>query len=174
MCMSMIMYRGDVDSKPFLPEHAVERAMVAIRRRQTRRALAQRTPAGQGQAVSPAVTELLDAVEAETAAGRDVTVTDLTRLLAIDQPRASKLTGAAVSAGLLRRRADQQDGRRSTLKLTADGTGHLDAVHRYRQVQFAAAMDGWTDPERAVFADLLTRFVAALEASDNAMRTSAS
>jgi DNA-binding MarR family transcriptional regulator len=68
---------------------------------------------------------------------------------------------------MLRRLADQQDGRRSTLELTADGTGHLDAVHQYRQSQFAAAMDGWTDSERAVFADLLTRFVAALEAADN-------
>ena len=165
---------GDVDSKPFLPEHAVERAMVAIRRRQTRRAFAGRAPAAHGQAVSPAVTELLDAVEAETAADRDVTVTDLTRLLAIDQPRASKLTGAAVSSGLLRRLADQQDGRRSTIMLTADGTGYLDTVHRYRQSRFAAAMGGWTDSERAVFADLLTRFVAALEAADNTARTNAS
>jgi len=168
------MYHGCVDSKPFLPEHAVERAMVAIRRRQTRRALAQHAPAAPGQAVSPAVAELLDAVEAETAAGRDVTVTDLTGLLAIDQPRASKLTGAAVSAGLLLRLADQQDGRRSTLMLTADGSGYLDTVHRYRQSQFAAAMGGWTDSERTVFADLLTRFVAALEAADNTARTDAS
>lgn len=141
--------------------------MVAIRRRQTRRALAQRARADQRQAVSPAVTELLDAVEAEAAAGRDVTVTGLTRLLAVDQPRASKLTRQAVSAGLLRRLADQQDGRRSTLELTADGISYLDAVHQYRQSQFAHAMDGWVDAERAVFADLLTRFVTALEAADN-------
>ena len=148
--------------------------MVAIRRRQTRRALAERAQADQGQAVSPAVTELLDAVEAGAAAGRDVTVTDLTRLLAVDQPRASKLARLAVSAGLLRRLADQQDGRRSTLQLTADGTGYLDAVHRYRQSRFAAAMEDWTDPERAAFADLLTRFVTALEAADNTARTSTS
>jgi len=165
--MSFIMYYGDVDSKSSLPEQAVERAMVTIRRRQTRRALARRAQAGHGRAVSPAVTELLDAVEAEAAAGRDMTVTDLTRLLGVDQPRASKLTREAVSAGLLRRLADQRDGRRSALELTADGIGYLDAVHSYRQSQFTAAMDGWTDAERTVFADLLTRFVAALESADD-------
>ena len=168
------MYYWDVDSKSSLPEQAVERAMVAIRRRQTRRALAQRAQADQRRAVSPAVTELLDAVEAEAAAGRDVTVTGLTRLLAVDQPRASKLTRLAVSAGLLRRLADQQDGRRSTLELTVDGISYLDTVHRYRQSQFAHAMDGWTSTERAVFADLLTRFVTALDAADNVSRTKAS
>jgi DNA-binding MarR family transcriptional regulator len=145
--------------------------MVAIRRRQTRRALAQRARVDDGQAISPAVTELLDAIEAEAAAGHGVTVTELTRLLAVDQPRVSKLTRLAISAGLLQRLADQRDGRRSTLELTADGIGYLDAVHRYRQSQFTHAMDGWTDAERAVFADLLTRFVAALEAADNTART---
>jgi len=160
------MYHGSVDSKPSPPEQTVERAMVAIRRRQTRRVLAERARADHGPSVTPAVTELLDAVEAEAAADRVVTVTDLARLLAIDQPRASKLAGAAVSAGLLRRIADQRDGRRSSLELTPDGAGYLDAVHRYRQSQFARALDGWTDPERAVFAELLTRFVAALEAAD--------
>ena len=168
------MYYADVASKSSLPEQAVERAMVTIRRRQTRRALAQRAQAGHGLAVSPAVTGLLDAVEAEAAAGREVTVTDLTRLLAVDQPRASKLARQAVSAGLLQRLADQRDGRRSALELTADGTGYLDAVHSYRQSQFTAAMDGWTDAERAVFADLLTRFVAALEAADDIAPTTTS
>ena len=35
-------------------------------------------------------------------------------------------------------------------------------------------MDGWTDAERAVFADLLTRFVAALEAADDIAPTKTS
>ena len=168
------MYHRGVDSKSSPPEQAFEQAMVAIRRRQTRRARAQRARADQRRAVSPAVTELLDAVEAEAAAGRDVTVTGLTRLLAVDQPRASKLTRLAVSAGLLWRLADQHDGRRSALELTADGMGYLETVHRYRQSLFARAMDGWTDTERAAFADLLARFVTALEAADNLGRTKAS
>jgi DNA-binding MarR family transcriptional regulator len=166
MYMSLIMYYENVASNPALSEQAVERAMVTIRRRQRRRQLAERVPADLRGAISPAVTELLDAVEGEVAAGREVTVTGLTRLLAVDQPRVSKLTRLAVSAGLLRRLADQQDGRRSTLELTAEGIGYLDAVHRHRQARFARAMDGWTDAERADFAALLTRFVSALEAGN--------
>jgi hypothetical protein len=36
-------------------------------------------------------------------------------------------------------------------------------VHHYRRTQFARAISGWTDQERQAFADLLTRFVTALD-----------
>jgi hypothetical protein len=39
-------------------------------------------------------------------------------------------------------------------------------VHRFRQDQFARAMSDWSPSQRAIFADLLTRFVAALDAPD--------
>ncbi len=69
---------------------------------------------------------------------------------------------AAVDAGLLRRVADQDDGRRSHLALTPAGHEWLDAVHSARQARFGAAMAGWTPAERETFAALLTRFVSAL------------
>jgi hypothetical protein len=71
--------------------------------------------------------------------------------------------GRAITAGLLRRKADQQDGRRSPLQLTTAGRAYLKQVHHYRRTQFARAMSGWTDLERQTFARLLTRFVAALD-----------
>ncbi|MFD4429251.1 MarR family transcriptional regulator, partial [Nocardia sp. NPDC058497] len=40
------------------------------------------------------------------------TVSTVAAALAVDQPRASKLVAAAVTAGYLRRVADQSDGRR--------------------------------------------------------------
>jgi DNA-binding MarR family transcriptional regulator len=145
------------------PEVLIEQAMVAIRRRQSRKALARQAEREHALPVSIAVTEVLDIVEHHGDSGQPATVTDLARFLGIDQPRASKLAGQAITAGLLRRAADQHDGRRSPLQLTAAGRAYLDQVHHYRRTQFAAAMSGWTDQERQTFAQLLTRFVTALD-----------
>jgi DNA-binding MarR family transcriptional regulator len=138
------------------PVAAVEAAMVTVRRRQTRRALAR---AAGAPAPDTAAQDVLDALEA--AAG-PLGVTALAEALGVDQPRASKLVAAAVGAGLVRREADQADGRRSRLVLTAAGRRRLAAVHDARRARFAAAMDGWSADDRAVFAGLLTRFVAGL------------
>ncbi|GAA1108770.1 MarR family winged helix-turn-helix transcriptional regulator [Kribbella jejuensis] len=138
------------------PVAAVEAAMIAIRRRQTRRTFAVQS----GHGPDP-VQEVLDAIEA--AAPDPIGVNGVATALGVDQPRASKLTAAAVAAGLVRREADQTDGRRTNLVLTPAGQAQLDTVHTYRQAQFATAMNGWTPDEQTVFADLLTRFVAALD-----------
>ncbi|MET7278696.1 MarR family winged helix-turn-helix transcriptional regulator [Kribbella sp. NPDC005582] len=137
------------------PVARVETAMVTIRRRQTRRTFAEQ--AGRPDPVQ----DVLDALEA---AGTTPTgVNGVATRLGVDQPRASKLVAAAVAAGLVRREADQGDGRRTNLVLTDAGQERLDAVHEHRRRRFADAMTGWTDRERDSFADLLTRFVSALE-----------
>src|SRR5215831_4699864 len=162
--MSKIMYHGRMGRKTTRqPETSVEQAMVALRRRQSRRSLGRRAEREHGLAVSVAVTEVLDVVEDNSDSGEQTTVTGLARRLGIDQPRASKVAGQAIAAGLLRRVADQRDGRRSLLELTSGGRAYLDRVHQYRRSQFAAAMSGWTDQERETFAELLTRFIAALD-----------
>src|SRR5215471_9387306 len=165
--MSLIMYHLSMErNMGHQPETVVEQAMVAIRRRQSRRSLARRAEYEHGLAVSAAVTEVLDIVEANNDSGQQTTVTGLGRHLGLDQPRASKLAGQAIAAGLLRRVADQHDGRRSLLELTAGGRAYLDRVHQYRRSQFARAMSGWTDQERETFAGLLTRFMTALGQPD--------
>ncbi|WP_214402860.1 MarR family winged helix-turn-helix transcriptional regulator [Pseudonocardia lacus] len=138
---------------------AVAAAMVAVRRQQSRRALGRAAGASD---VDIAVQEVLDAVDVADAAGAPVGVTGVAGALAVDQPRASKLVAAAVAAGLVRREADQADGRRSRLVLTADGRERLAHVHAHREARFAAAMADWSEAERAAFAALLTRFVAGL------------
>ncbi|GAA3290036.1 winged helix-turn-helix transcriptional regulator [Dactylosporangium vinaceum] len=132
---------------------AIEGAMVAIRRRQTRRALARTVPDA-----DPALFDVVDAVEA----GERVTVTDVAAALDVAQPRASKLVAAAVAAGLVRREADQRDGRRAFLALTATGRELCDRVHATRRTRFAAATRDWSADERVEFARLLTRFVDGL------------
>lgn len=130
----------------------VEAALVAIRRRQSRRVLAR------SQGVSGQAFDVLDVIEA----GGAESVSSIAQALGVDQPRASRLVAAAVEAGLVTREADQSDGRRSTLSVTSVGAAAIEQAHAARRAVFGAAMGDWSAAERAQFADLLTRFVTAL------------
>jgi DNA-binding MarR family transcriptional regulator len=145
---------------------AVERAMVAIRRSQTRRALTrlaeERDAADDAGVVGGSAVDVLDAIEAAEQAGAPATVSSVAAALNVDQPRASKLVAAAVEAGLVRREADQTDGRRALLVRTERGATLSEELHRFRRSIFARAMADWTAPDRAAFARLLTRFVESL------------
>jgi DNA-binding MarR family transcriptional regulator len=144
---------------------AVERAMVAIRRSQTRRALtrlAEGRDDNDAGVVGGSAVDVLDAIESAEQAGTPATVSGVAAALNVDQPRASKLVAAAVRAGLVRREADQADGRRTLLVRTERGNTLSEELHRFRRSIFAMAMSDWTDTDRAAFARLLTRFVEAL------------
>jgi DNA-binding MarR family transcriptional regulator len=134
----------------------IERALVVIRRRQTRRVIA--------GTIATSAYEVLDAVEAAEEAGGPPTVTEIAAALHLDQPRTSRLVATTVAAGWVRRQAHPTDGRRSCLERTREGRRVTAAVHRQRQTTFAAAMTGWSAAERATFARLLSRFVEALDA----------
>jgi len=105
---------------------------------------------------------VLDIIEEAEEAGGRATVTSVAAALDIDQPRASKLVAAAVTAGLVRREADQADGRRALLVRTPAGR-HLSAqAHAFRRQVFGEAMADWPAADRTEFARLLTRFVDSL------------
>ncbi|MBL1099807.1 MarR family winged helix-turn-helix transcriptional regulator [Streptomyces coffeae] len=142
---------------------AIERAMVAIRRSQSRRSLA-RLADGKGSkgGGGDAAFDVLDAIEAAEQSGTPATVSDIAAALAVDQPRASKLVAGAVDAGLVRREADQADGRRTLLVRTEAGRALTEEVRRFRRSVFAEAMEEWPEADRAAFARLLTNFVDAL------------
>ncbi|WP_432036241.1 MarR family winged helix-turn-helix transcriptional regulator [Streptomyces cucumeris] len=141
----------------------VERAMVAIRRSQSRRSLA-RLAGGHspGSGTGGAAFDVLDAIEAAEQSGTPATVSGIAAALAVDQPRASKLVAGAVAAGLVRREADQADGRRALLIRTEAGRALTEEVRRFRRSVFAEAMEEWPEADQAAFARLLTRFVDAL------------
>jgi DNA-binding MarR family transcriptional regulator len=143
---------------------AVERAMVAIRRSQNRRTLARLAAArGTGaDGAAGAVADVLDIIEDAEEAGGRATVTSVATALNIDQPRASKLVATAVTAGLVRREADQADGRRALLERTPTGRRVSAQAHAFRQQVFGEAMTGWPEKDRAAFARLLSRFVESL------------
>lgn len=138
---------------------AIEGALIAIRRSQTRRALSRLSEQRRARPHSDlpdTVFELLDAV---AAAVEPVAVTDAAAMLSVDQPRASRLVAQAIAAGLLRREADQRDGRRSLLKLTPSGHRTLEGIRDFRRQVIAEALAEWTTEDQANLAGLLTRFV---------------
>lgn len=73
----------------------VERAMIAIRRSQQRRALS-RIAKERGRGGHDPVHELLDVVEELAERGEAGTVTALSTAMGVDQPRASRLVARAV------------------------------------------------------------------------------
>ncbi|MGW4475606.1 MarR family winged helix-turn-helix transcriptional regulator [Nonomuraea sp. NPDC004354] len=107
-------------------------------------------------------TEVLDVIEEAEEAGDAATVTSVATALNIDQPRASKLVAAAVAAGLVRREADQADGRRALLVRTPAGRRLSAEIHGFRQRIYAEAMNDWPAADRAEFARLLAGFVESL------------
>jgi DNA-binding MarR family transcriptional regulator len=134
---------------------AIERAMVRIRRSQTRRTFGRLAEqAGQG----PLDLALVGVVDAVEEGGAPVTVGMVAERLGIDPSRASRLVAQAVQAGYVARVASQEDGRRVGLELTSAGDELARAVHRFRQARFDHAMREWSPEDREAFARLLTRF----------------
>ncbi|MGW5776841.1 MarR family winged helix-turn-helix transcriptional regulator [Streptomyces sp. NPDC003863] len=134
----------------------IERAMVAIRRSQTRRSLGRLAPPDGGKPIDPTLFGVLDVVEGHDA---PCSVSDVAAALGVDQPRASRLVLRTVEEGWLARRTDPADARRALLALTDSGRAQLDRTHRFRQEVFARVMADWTDADRSEFARLVTAFV---------------
>jgi DNA-binding MarR family transcriptional regulator len=139
----------------------IETAVGALRRAQKRRALARlsrrkRSRVGPHTTLPDAVFELLDIL---ASAAQPLTVSEAAIHLDVDQPRASKLASMALEAGLLRREADQRDGRRSLLVVTGAGEAVLGQIRDFRIAVIADATSEWSATDRATFARLLTRFV---------------
>lgn len=145
------------------PAVAVERAMVVIRRQQSRRVLAQSVRQQGFSANLIGTAEILDDIDEATSAGYDRTVTSVAERLRMDQPRVSRLVAEAIDNGLLERLADHRDGRRSVLVITDAGNEVLAGIRRNGRFQFDQAMADWSQQDRVTFADMLTRFVAALD-----------
>ncbi|MGW3209294.1 MarR family winged helix-turn-helix transcriptional regulator [Streptomyces sp. NPDC001135] len=134
----------------------VERAMVAIRRSQTRRSLGRLTPTDGGKPIDPTLFNVLDVIEDRD---KPCSVSDVATALGVDQPRASRLVLRTVEEGWLDRRTDPSDARRTLLALTDSGREQLDRAHRFRQEIFARVMADWPDADRSEFARLITAFV---------------
>jgi DNA-binding MarR family transcriptional regulator len=89
-----------------------------------------------------------------------MSVSEIAEMIGVDQPRASRLVNESAEHGLVTRRADERDGRRSVVDLTEAGRAMLDTANATRRSAVTQAIAGFTPEETATFADLFTRFVS--------------
>lgn len=149
------------DTEPELA--AIERAMVRIRRSQTRRSLAKTQVAAAERPADLTVLGVVDAVEqGPPEPGGEVTVGMVGDRLGIDPSRASRVVAAAITSGTVRRVASQDDGRRIGLELTDRGRDLAREAHETRRALYDRLMRDWPERDRTEFARLLTAFTTDL------------
>ncbi|QTX06229.1 winged helix-turn-helix transcriptional regulator [Agromyces archimandritae] len=90
-----------------------------------------------------------------------MSVGEIAAAIGVDQPRASRLVQGAVEIGHVRREADPDDARRTSIVLTDAGRAHLEEARSMRRGSIETALAGFSDEERTQFAALLRRFVDA-------------
>jgi DNA-binding MarR family transcriptional regulator len=83
----------------------------------------------------------------------------LAELVHADPSTVSRHVTSLVDRGLVRRVADEQDGRVSRLVVTAAGEAVLDQMRREREELLAAVTASWSPGELAGFTGQLRRFV---------------
>jgi DNA-binding MarR family transcriptional regulator len=86
----------------------------------------------------------------------------LAELVHVDPSTASRHVALLVERGLVRRVADEQDGRASRLVVTDAGEVVLDAMRQEREALLDRVTATWTPDERTVFTRQLHRFVTDL------------
>jgi DNA-binding MarR family transcriptional regulator len=89
-------------------------------------------------------------------------ISEIAEAIGVDQPRASRLVNEAVERGLVTRRADDRDARRSVVELSAAGRSMLESAHANRRTAVTDALASFSAEEVATFSALLSRFVANL------------
>jgi len=137
----------------------VDRGMVRIRRSQSRRTIGRLMQQRLDQNLKFAEVAVADALQELADAGEQrPTVGQMAQSLGIEPSRASRMTAAAIRAGLVRRIASQADGRSSHLELTPEGSKALEMIRRFRIRFFSQLMSEWSDQECAEFGRLLIRF----------------
>jgi DNA-binding MarR family transcriptional regulator len=137
----------------------IDRAMVRIRRSQTRRTIGRLMERDLGTRFNMAHSFVVDALdEARSSLGEEPSVGMVAEHLGVDPSRASRMVADALRGGCVRRVASQADGRRMHLELTGAGRKLLRTASRFRRHLFSKEMARWPDRDCVEFARLLTKF----------------
>src|SRR5947209_17475824 len=75
-----------------------------------------------------------------------IPVTEVARLLGVDQSTASRQIKPLEDGGLVARTADDADRRVAWLAVTGDGQQVLDRIHRLRRDDLDHVLRAWSDP----------------------------
>ncbi|MEU4213349.1 MarR family winged helix-turn-helix transcriptional regulator [Streptomyces sp. NPDC026206] len=94
--------------------------------------------------------------------GKEITVGAVAELLGVDPSVASRMVTDNIKAGYLIRAASQQDGRRTVLQLSAEGTELMARFRRHQREAFEYITAGWPDHDRLEFARLMLQYVDSL------------
>ena len=86
---------------------------------------------------------------------------DVAEEFAVTRTSVSRHVTDLTRAGLVEQSADPSDGRAVLLQLTLLGHEALDAHDERRRALYGELTQGWTEPEKATFVDLLQRLNAA-------------
>ncbi len=106
---------------------------------------------------------VVQAVEAEEAAGGPVTVNGVASRLTVDPSTASRLVAAAVRAGYVDRAPSPDDGRSVVLSLTPEGRLLAAEARAHQRALFEKVTAGWPDAERRAFARRFVELARVLE-----------
>jgi DNA-binding MarR family transcriptional regulator len=99
--------------------------------------------------------------------GAEVTVGMVAELLGVDPSVGSRMVSDNIKAGYLRRAASQQDGRRTVLELTPEGTELMARFRRHQREAFEYITADWSQRDRLEFARLMLKYVDALSELHN-------
>jgi DNA-binding MarR family transcriptional regulator len=89
----------------------------------------------------------------------------LAELVHADPSTVSRHVAALVEQGLVRRIADESDGRASRLVVTEEGQAALESLRREREAHLEQVTAGWSDADLATFTTLFGRLLDDLAAS---------
>lgn len=92
----------------------------------------------------------------------EVTVGTVAELLGVDPSVGSRMVSDSIKAGYLKRVASQQDGRRTVLELSPEGSELLARFRRFQREAFEYITADWPERDRLEFARLMLRYVDAL------------
>ena len=84
-------------------------------------------------------------------------LTDLAAYFGVGKPTLSRQLAALARLGLVRGRADPQDGRATRLELTEDAARRIQAVRRSRRSRLRAELERWPVTDVATLGELLRR-----------------
>src|ERR1700722_15360155 len=145
----------------------IGRAVVHIRRSQTRRTIGRVMERELGIRFNMAHSSVVDALdETNELHGNEPSVGVVAEHLGVDPSRASRMVADAIRGGYVRRVASQVDGRRMGLELTGAGRKLLKTTSSFRRRVFSKVMASWPETDCTEFARLLTKFTEPPKASE--------
>lgn len=93
-----------------------------------------------------------------------VAVKDVAATLALEHSTTSRLLAETETAGLVRRRTDPADRRRTTVELTATGRAVVEQSAAIRTWAIDNLLSGWEPADVVTFTELIERFTATIDA----------